>query len=67
MNYDVINVDVGEFEAVSQEVIHRALESTWCIAQAKGHHLELVRSELCLECCTLYVVRMYADLVIALR
>lgn len=63
----VIKKDDNELvEVWTENGIHSGLEQRWCIAQVKGHHLELIMSMVSAKCNFANVILMHTNLMVAL-
>ena len=56
MNDQVVQVNGDKRTTAIENHIHSSLERRRCIAQAKRHHLEMIRSKFRLKCCTIHML-----------
>ena len=56
VNNKVIQVNGDKRAAAVENHVHSSLERCRCIAQAKRHHLELIRFKFRLECCAIHML-----------
>ena len=63
VDHNVINVCSSELSHVLEDVVHRLLECRCGIAEAERHHQVGKRTVLGSECGSLYMIRVYQNLV----
>ena len=63
---NIIDADRRESAAISQEVVHNALEGARGVANTKRHYAKLKTSKFCLKCGALHMLMFEANLMVTL-
>ena len=65
-HYNVIHIHMCKRFQANQLLIYKTLECAGCIGEPKGHDFEFKQTPLAIECCTMLVLRVDFNLMIAL-